>query len=85
MTTYEEVQQRIKAERRTWLVTGVAGFIGSNLAVKLLELGQNVVGLDNFSTGKRDNVPDGVRFIEGDIRSLDTCREACKGVDSNLA
>ena len=84
MTTYEEVQQRIRAERRTWLVTGVAGFIGSNLAVKLLELGQNVVGLDNFSTGKRDNVPEGIRFIEGDIRSLDTCREACQGVDRVL-
>jgi UDP-N-acetylglucosamine 4-epimerase len=84
VTTYEEVQQRIRAERRTWLVTGVAGFIGSNLAVKLLELGQSVVGLDNFSTGKRDNVPEGVRFIEGDIRSLDACREACKGVDRVL-
>jgi UDP-N-acetylglucosamine 4-epimerase len=84
VTTYEEVQQRIRAERRTWLVTGVAGFIGSNLAVQLLELGQNVVGLDNFSTGKRDNVPEGVRFIEGDIRSLETCREACKGVDRVL-
>ena len=84
MTTYEEVQQRIRAERRTWLVTGVAGFIGSNLAVKLLELGQSVVGLDNFSTGKRDNVPGGIRFIEGDIRSLDTCREACQGVDRVL-
>ena len=84
MTTYEEVQQRIRAERRTWLVTGVAGFIGSNLAVKLLELGQNVVGLDNFSTGNRANVPEGIRFIEGDIRSLDTCRAACKGVDRVL-
>ncbi len=84
MTTYEEVQQRIRDERRTWLVTGVAGFIGSNLAVKLLELGQTVVGLDNFSTGKRHNVPEGVRLIEGDIRSLDACREACKGVDRVL-
>ena len=84
MTIYEEVQQRIRAERRTWLVTGVAGFIGSNLALKLLELGQQVVGLDNFSTGKRANLPEGIRFIEGDIRSLDTCREACKGVDRVL-
>jgi len=84
VTTYEEVQQRIRAERRTWLVTGVAGFIGSNLALKLLELGQQVVGLDNFSTGKRANLPEGIRFIEGDIRSLDTCREACKGVDRIL-
>lgn len=84
MTTYEEVQQRIRAEPRTWLVTGVAGFIGSNLAAKLLELGQQVVGLDNFSTGKRANPPPGIRFIEGDIRSLDACREACKGVDRVL-
>jgi UDP-N-acetylglucosamine/UDP-N-acetyl-alpha-D-glucosaminouronate 4-epimerase len=84
VTTYEEVQRRIRAEKRTWLVTGVAGFIGSNLAVKLLELGQVVVGLDNFSTGKRHNIPAGVRFIEGDIRSLETCREACKGVDRVL-
>jgi len=84
VTIYEEVQQRIRAERRTWLVTGVAGFIGSNLALKLLELGQSVVGLDNFSTGKRANLPEGIRFIEGDIRSLDTCREACKGVDRVL-
>jgi UDP-N-acetylglucosamine 4-epimerase len=84
VTTYEEVQQRIRAERRTWLVTGAAGFIGSNLAAKLLELGQSVVGLDNFSTGKRANLVEGMRFIEGDIRSLETCREACKGVDRVL-
>ncbi|HEV3010910.1 MAG TPA: SDR family oxidoreductase [Burkholderiales bacterium] len=81
MTTYEEVQQRIRDKRRTWLVTGAAGFIGSNLAQELLRLGQNVVGLDNFSTGKRENVQDGMRLIEGDIRSLETCREACRGVD----
>jgi UDP-N-acetylglucosamine 4-epimerase len=79
--TYEEVQQRIRAERRTWLVTGAAGFIGSNLVEKLLELDQNVVGLDNFSTGKRENVFKTIKFIEGDIRSLETCREAVKGVD----
>jgi UDP-N-acetylglucosamine 4-epimerase len=78
---YEEVQQRISSRRRTWLVTGAAGFIGSNLVEKLLELGQNVVGLDNFSTGKRENVLPGMRLIEGDIRSLDDCRAAVKGVD----
>ena len=81
MKTYEEVQQRIRAERRTWLVTGAAGFIGSNLVETLLQLDQNVVGLDNFSTGKRENVLPGMRLIEGDIRSLETCREAVKGVD----
>jgi UDP-N-acetylglucosamine 4-epimerase len=79
--TYEEVQQRIRAERRTWLVTGAAGFIGSNLVEKLVELDQDVVGLDNFSTGKRENVDKRIKFIEGDIRSLDACREAVKGVD----
>jgi UDP-N-acetylglucosamine 4-epimerase len=79
--TYADLQARIRRRPRTWLVTGAAGFIGSNLAAKLLELGQNVVGLDNFSTGKRDNLPEGIRLIEGDIRSLDACREACRGVD----
>lgn len=75
----------------TWLVTGVAGFIGSNLLQELLGLGQNVVGLDNFSTGFRANLDDALaapesgrgsfRFIEGDIRSLSACRDACSGVD----
>ena len=82
----------IAASQRKWLITGVAGFIGSNLAEALLKLGQDVVGLDNFSTGHRHNldlVREAVgsrawsrfRFIEGDIRSLETCHEACKGAD----
>jgi UDP-N-acetylglucosamine/UDP-N-acetyl-alpha-D-glucosaminouronate 4-epimerase len=79
--TYEEVQQHIRTRRRTWLVTGAAGFIGSNLAEALLRLEQDVVGLDNFSTGQRHNLDPRVRLIEGDIRSLETCREACRGVD----
>ena len=81
MRTYEEVQQHIRSRRRTWLVTGAAGFIGSNLAQALLKLGQDVVGLDNFSTGKRENVVHGMRLIEDDIRSLDACHQACRGVD----
>ena len=81
METYEEVQQRIRGRRRTWLVTGAAGFIGSNLVEKLVELDQDVVGLDNFSTGKRENVNSKIKFVEGDIRSLETCRAAVKGVD----
>ena len=81
METYAALQARIKARRRTWLVTGAAGFIGSNLVETLLRLDQEVVGLDNFSTGKRENVLHGMRLIEGDIRSLEACREAVKGVD----
>ena len=86
------LQSVVGPVQRTWLVTGVAGFIGSNLLEALLKLDQRVVGLDNFSTGHRhnlDHVEEAVgrnawrrfRFIEGDIRSLDTCREACRGVD----
>jgi UDP-N-acetylglucosamine 4-epimerase len=77
---------------RTWLVTGVAGFIGSNLLETLLTLDQRVVGLDNFSTGHRANleqVREAVgarawkrfRFFEGDIRSPATCKRVCKGMD----
>lgn len=82
----------IAQQPRTWLVTGVAGFIGSNLLEALLGLGQRVVGLDNFSTGYRHNLEQvraavgaeawsSFRFIEGDIRSPEACREACRGVD----
>ena len=63
------------------LVTGCAGFIGSNLTDRLLANGHEVVGYDNFSTGRRANLafPDkqNFRFIEGDIRHLETCRKAC--------
>jgi UDP-N-acetylglucosamine 4-epimerase len=90
--TYDDAQQRIKARPRTWLVTGAAGFIGSHLAESLLKLGQPVVGLDNFATGKRENLEllaraagearmRNFRFIEGDIRSLEACRAACAGVE----
>jgi UDP-N-acetylglucosamine 4-epimerase len=92
MQTYEELLARIKAKPRTWLVTGAAGFIGSHLAENLLKLDQHVVALDNFSTGRRENldyIRKGVgeerwsrfRFVEGDIRSLDTCRAVCGGAD----
>lgn len=69
-----------------FLVTGAAGFIGSNLAEALLKLGYRVKGLDNFSTGKRENIElfldnPNFEFIEGDIRNLDTCMKACKDVD----
>jgi UDP-N-acetylglucosamine/UDP-N-acetylgalactosamine 4-epimerase len=85
MSTYENARQRIRSSPRTWLVTGAAGFIGSHLAEQLLALGQTVVGLDNFSTGKRANLEPlqsrSFRFIEADIRSADACRRACEGVD----
>jgi UDP-N-acetylglucosamine 4-epimerase len=89
---YESLQSRLKGERHTWLVTGVAGFIGSNLLETLLKLDQNVVGLDNFATGHRHNLEQikaavsqdqwaRFRFIEGDIRKLDDCTAACDGVE----
>jgi UDP-N-acetylglucosamine 4-epimerase len=82
METYASLQERIRSRRRTWLVTGAAGFIGSHLVENLLRLDQNVVGLDNFATGRRENVAHlDFRLIEGDIRSPEACREACKGVD----
>jgi UDP-N-acetylglucosamine 4-epimerase len=84
VNTYADLRERIRSQPRTWLVTGAAGFIGSNLVETLLSLDQRVVGLDNFSTGKRENLAQfgpGFRFIEGDIRSLETCRHACRGVD----
>lgn len=91
-TVYEQLLERLGRERHTWLVTGVAGFIGSNLLETLLKLDQQVVGLDNFATGHQRNL-DEVRtlvttdqwarftFIEGDIRNLEDCRRACEGVE----
>ena len=69
-----------------FLVTGGAGFIGSNLCEAITDMGYQVRCLDNLSTGKRENVDllierDNYTFIEGDIRDLGTCMEACKGVD----
>jgi UDP-N-acetylglucosamine 4-epimerase len=92
MTAYQQLQARLRGERHTWLVTGVAGFIGSNLLETLLKFDQQVVGLDNFATGHQRNLDqvrelmtaaqwDRFRFINGDIRKLDDCRTACAGVD----
>jgi UDP-N-acetylglucosamine 4-epimerase len=91
-TPYKDLHAHLKVHRYTWLVTGVAGFIGSNLAETLLRLDQSVVGLDNFATGHRHNLEQVAqavlpqqrqrfRFIEGDIASPDDCRAACSGVD----
>lgn len=92
MTAYKTLTQALSHAPRTWLVTGVAGFIGSNLLETLLKLNQRVIGLDNFSTGHRYNLDEVQRevtekqwsafeFIEGDIRNLENCRDACKDVD----
>ena len=92
ITRYEELQIELPKDPKTWLVTGVAGFIGSNLLETLLKLDQTVVGLDNFTTGYQKNLDEveglvtrdqwkRFKFIEGDIRDLNDCKKACSGVD----
>jgi UDP-N-acetylglucosamine 4-epimerase len=92
MKHYDTVRNQLQSEPKTWLITGVAGFIGSNLLEHLLRLDQRIIGLDNFSTGKRSNldevrnsvtVSQWQRFecVEGDIRDLTMCQKVCKGVD----
>ena len=89
---YTKVQKELQNKKHTWLITGVAGFIGSNLLEALLKLDQKVIGLDNFSTGFEHNLDDvcslvssaqwqNFRFIQGDIRDIDQCRKACRGAD----
>lgn len=84
---YIQLKARLASEQHTWLITGVAGFIGSNLLETLLKLNQRVVGLDNFATGHQRNLNEvrllvtsdqwaNFNFIQGDIRSLDDCRRA---------
>lgn len=92
MNRYEKVQQELTASPKTWLITGVAGFIGSNLLEKLLLLNQVVVGLDNFSTGHQCNLDEvqtevtpqqwrRFTLIEGDICNLEDCQKAMNNVD----
>jgi UDP-N-acetylglucosamine 4-epimerase len=92
MIAFENAKQQLIAAPKTWLITGCAGFIGSNLLETLLKLGQKVVGLDNFATGKKHNLVQvhqivgddlwqNFRFIEADIRDPDACLNACAGVD----
>jgi len=89
---YNEVKKELMHKPKTWLVTGVAGFIGSNLVEALLKLDQKVIGLDNFSTGHKYNLThiqesvtprewENFNFIEGDIINFETCQEITKGVD----
>jgi UDP-N-acetylglucosamine 4-epimerase len=92
MNRYDEIQQELRKQPKRWLITGCAGFIGSNLLETLLKLNQTVVGLDNFATGYQHNL-DEVKelvdakqwarftFIKGDIRDANACHAALKGVD----
>jgi UDP-N-acetylglucosamine 4-epimerase len=92
MNQYQTVCEQLKYAPKTWLITGVAGFIGSNLLETLLKLDQKVVGLDNFATGYQHNLDEvkgcvseaqwsNFNFIEGDIRQFADCQTACNGVD----
>ena len=92
MSIFAERQEQLRQHPATWLVTGAAGFIGSNLVETLLRLGQRVVGLDSFATGHRHNLDEVQALVgdeawrnwillEGDIRDAATCRQACTGVD----
>lgn len=92
MNRYSLLQQELRAEPRTWCITGVGGFIGSHLLETLLGLGQRVLGVDNFSTGTPRNLDD-VRqrvdaecwarftFHQGSITDIGVCREAGNGAD----
>lgn len=95
MSAYSKLLKKIFKEPQTWLVTGVAGFIGSNLLEHLLNNNQYVVGLDNFSTGHKHNLDEVQKlvkqehwakftFINGDISNLHDCQKACNGVDNVL-
>src|SRR5437773_3662724 len=88
---YEQTKEELRRDPRMWLITGVAGFIGSNLLEALLTLGQRVVGLDNLAAGKKENleqvksiVGDGpwkrFQLVEGDIVDTSACAKVCRGV-----
>jgi len=96
MENYEQLKEKLKHKQYTWLITGVAGFIGSNLLETLLSCNQKVIGLDNFETGYKENLDAAIydaerllskdlkhnfHFIEGDIQNLDDCMKACNCVD----
>lgn len=92
MTSYDNLRAHLNAQPKNWLVTGAAGFIGSNLVECLLQLGQKVRGLDDFSTGHAENLAQveelvspeewaRFEFVKGDIRDRDICGKCCEAVD----
>lgn len=96
MTKYNLLKAELLNSQYVWLITGVAGFIGSNLLEELLSLNQKVIGIDNFSTGFQTNIDEAILdaekksgkklsdnfvFYEGDITCMDDCNKVCKGVD----
>jgi UDP-N-acetylglucosamine 4-epimerase len=92
VSNYQKIKIQLKSNPKVWLITGVAGFIGSNLLEHLLKLDQTIIGLDNFATGHQRNLDEvkglvaeaqwqKFHFIEGDIREYETCISAVKGVD----
>lgn len=92
MSKFTSLQSQLKENPKTWLITGVSGFIGSNLLETLLSLDQIVVGIDNFSTGHKKNLEEvkvcvsekqwtRFNFFEGDIYNIDNCHHVCEGVD----
>lgn len=92
MSQYYQLCEQLKQNPKIWLITGVAGFIGSNLLETLLKLDQRVVGLDNFATGHQYNLDEvqslvtaeqwnNFTFIQGDIRNLEDCQKACNNID----
>jgi UDP-N-acetylglucosamine 4-epimerase len=92
MSAYETLKTQLQSKQQTWLITGAAGFIGSNLLEVLLQLNQKVVGLDNFSTGHQRNLDQvqsivtpaqwqNFSFMQADTCNLTSCEKACTGVD----
>jgi UDP-N-acetylglucosamine 4-epimerase len=92
MTAYQALKIQLQSRPRVWLITGVAGFIGSNLLESLLQLNQKVIGLDSFSTGRQHNLNEvqnlvtaeqwqNFSFLQADICNLDECIRACTGVE----
>ena len=93
MLAYKEIKESLLSNQHTWLITGVAGFIGSNILETLLNLNQKVVGLDNFMTGNEENLLKvrnsitnknnwkNFTLLTGDICNFDDCKLACKDIE----